>query len=357
MKAATYKKSVKIGARIVGENFPCFIIAEAGVNHNGDIKLAKKLIDAAVAAGADAVKFQTFTAEALVTAGAPKAGYQQETTGNHEDQYQMLKKLELEPQDFKKLAGYSAQKGIIFLSTPFDEGSADLLEKLHVPAYKIPSGEITNFPLLEHIAKKRKPVILSTGMSVMSEIKEAVACLQKSGAKDIVLLHCISSYPARAKEVNLRVMEALKRRFKMPVGLSDHTTGIYVPLAAVAMGACIVEKHFTLDKDLPGPDHRASLEPAELKEMVAAIRTVEKALGDGKRRLTAGEKDIKKAARRSLAATVDIPAGTVIKKEMLTLKRPGTGIPPKDIDGVIGRKSAKTIVTGQIITRDKVSSK
>jgi N,N'-diacetyllegionaminate synthase len=357
MKAATGKKSINIGGKIIGDGFPCFIIAEAGVNHNGKFALAKKLIDAAAEAGADAVKFQTFRADELVTAGAPKAKYQQETTGNDEDQYRMLQKLELKPDDFKKLSAYAVKRGIIFLSTPFDEASVDLLDSLEVPAYKIPSGEITNFPLLEYIGRKKKPVILSTGMSVMPEIKDAVSCLQKAGAKDTILLHCISSYPAPPEDANLRVMAALKRRFKLPIGLSDHTTGIYIPLAAAALGACVIEKHFTLDKTLPGPDHRASLEPAELREMVTAIRTVEKALGDGKRRLTAGEKALKKVARRSLVARVAIPAGTVIKKDMIAIKRPGTGLSPRYLSDIIGKKAVKNIAAGQVITWDKVSRK
>jgi N-acetylneuraminate synthase/N,N'-diacetyllegionaminate synthase len=344
-------KTVRIGGNIVGDGYPCFIIAEAGVNHNGDVSLAKKLIDAAVDAGADAVKFQTYATEDIVTRSAEKATYQKRTTGKQETQYEMLKKLELRSEDFNELSTYANKKGIIFLSTPFDEGSVDLLAKLGVPAFKIPSGEITNFPLLRKIARGKKPVILSTGMSVIKEIKEAVNIFQKEGTGEIVLLHCISSYPALAEDTNLRVMATFKRTFNLPVGLSDHTTGIYVPLAAAALGACIIEKHFTLDKSLPGPDHRASLEPGELKEMMTAIRTMEKAMGDGVRRLTAEEKAIRKAARRSLVARVDIPAGTVIKNDMIAIKRPGTGLAPKFLDDVIGKKAVKKFISGEIITR------
>ena len=355
MKTTAGMKSVKISGRYISEGFPCFIIAEAGVNHNGEIRLAEKLIDAAVKAGADAVKFQTFKTDALVAQGAEKARYQQETTGKTENQYEMLKKLEFKPADFKKLADYCRQKRIIFLSTPFDEKSVDLLQNLKVPAFKIPSGEITNLPLLTHIARKKKPVILSTGMSLSKEIKTAVALLQKEGSGNIVLLHCVSAYPARPEDINLRYMATLKRTFKLPVGFSDHTLGIAVPTAAAALGACVIEKHFTLDKAMPGPDHRASLEPDELTAMVTAIRTIEKALGDGKRRLSTEEKNIKKAARKSLVAAVDIPAGTSIKKEMLAIKRPGSGIEPGMIDKVIGKKTKTVIKRDELLRMAKLS--
>ena len=345
---------VKIAGRLIGEGKPCFIIAEAGVNHNGDVNLAKKLIDVARKAGADAVKFQTFSTEELVTAGAEKARYQRETTGADGAQFEMLQKLELGPGDFKKLSVYAREKDIIFLSSPFDKGSADLLDNLGVPAFKVPSGEITNFPLLKYIARKKKPVILSTGMSTLDEIKEAVEIIRREGSKEIVLLHCVSCYPARVEDMNLKVMETLRRTFGLPVGLSDHTVGIYIPVAAVALGACVIEKHFTLDKKLPGPDHQASLEPGELREMVKAIRDVEKALGDGLKRLTDEEEANKKAARRSLVAGVDIPAGAVITEEMLDIKRPGTGLEPRFINSVIGKKAKKKIASGEVITLDKV---
>jgi N,N'-diacetyllegionaminate synthase len=346
---------VKIADRQIGEGRPCFIIAEAGVNHNGDIGLAKKLIDAAHEAGADAVKFQTFKAEAIVTADAEKAEYQKVTTGSRETQIEMLKKLELKHEDFRELFTYARNKGIIFLSSPFDSDSVDLLDRLGVTAFKIPSGEITNIPLLRHIAGKGKPVILSTGMSDIDEVKEAVKVLRKNGAGEIVLLHCVSAYPARVEETNLRAMATLRRQFNLPVGLSDHTVGIHVPVAAVALGASVIEKHFTLDKKLPGPDHRASLEPGELKEMVAAIRDIEKALGDGIKRTTAEEADTKKAARRSLVTAKDIPAGTVITGDMLDIKRPGTGLEPKFIIDIIGKKAVKALKSGEIITLDKVT--
>lgn len=349
-------KTLKIAGKLIGEGAPCFIIAEAGVNHNGDIKLARKLIDAAIEAGADAVKFQTFEAEELVTTSAEKAGYQKQTTGADETQLEMLKKLELPARDFKSLSDYARKKGTIFLSTPFDKGSADLLDRLGAPAFKIGSGEITNFPLLKHIAGKHKPVILSTGMSTLDEVSEAVEVLLKEGSGEIALLHCVSCYPARIGDTNLKAMDTLKRTFNLPVGFSDHTTGMTAALGAVALGANIIEKHFTLNKDLPGPDHRASLEPAELKEMVEAIREIESALGDGIKRPVKGEEETRKAARRSLVARVNIPAGAVITADMLDIKRPGTGLEPKMMNLVVGKKAKKPVACGDVITRDKLAS-
>ena len=342
-------KTLKIAGKLIGQGAPCFIIAEAGVNHNGDVRLARKLIDAAVEAGADAVKFQTFEAEELVTETAEKADYQKETTGSKESQFQMLKKLELSEKDFESLFIYAQKKGIISLSTPFDKGSADLLDKLGVPAFKIGSGEITNFPLLKHIAAKQKPVILSTGMSTLDEVDRAVRTLKKDGSGEIALLHCVSCYPASTEDTNLRAMETIRRKFNMPVGLSDHSIGIHIPVAAVALGACIIEKHFTLDKNLPGPDHRASLEPDELREMVCAIREVEGALGSGVKRPVKAELDTRKAARRSLVARVDIPAGTIITEKMLDVKRPGTGVAPGEINLVIGKRARKPIRRNEVI--------
>ncbi len=345
--------TIKISNKVIGKNQPCFIIAEAGVNHNGDIKLAKKLVDIAVEARADAVKFQTFHAEALVTATAEKATYQKETTGSG-TQLEMLKKLELKDSEFKELVKYANSRGIIFLSTPFDTGSVDLLAKLGVPAYKIASGEINNFILLKHIASKQKPIILSTGMSTLREVEEAVKFLKKEGAKNIVLLHCVTAYPAKVEDTNLKAMETMQQLFNLPVGLSDHTMGIYVPIAAVALGACVIEKHFTIDRNLRGPDHRASLEPEELKEMVRAIRDIEKASGDGLKRPTKTEEANKKIARRSLVAKVDIPKGSTITEKMLDIKRPATGIEPKYLDKVIGKKAKISIKAGEVLTFTKI---
>lgn len=343
---------VKLGNRLVGEREPCFIIAEAGVNHNGDISLAIKLIDAAAAAGADAVKFQTFRAEDVVTADAEKADYQKETAGTGESQFQMLKNLELNRNDFQKLFDYARKKGIIFLSSPFDNEGVDLLEGLGVPAFKIPSGEITNYPLLKYIVAKNKPLILSTGMATLKEVKEALDVIK---SRDIILLHCVSSYPARIEDTNLKAMETLKNTFRLPVGMSDHSKGITVPVAAAALGACVIEKHFTLGRSLPGPDHKASLEPDELKQMVEAIRDVEKAMGDGLKQPAEKEEEIIKVSRRSIVAAVDIPGGTIITDEMLAIKRPGTGLEPKYLDKIIGGKTKVDIQRDELITFDMVS--
>ncbi len=345
---------VKIGNIWLGEGEPCFIIAEAGVNHNGDVNLAKKLIDVAREADADAVKFQTFRAEELVTETAEKADYQKETTSPEESQFNMIKKLELTGSDFEKISTYAQKKDILFLSSPFDNGSADLLEELGVPAFKIPSGEITNFPLLQYIARKHKPVILSTGMSTLDEVAAALKVIRGEGTEEIVLLHCVSSYPAKIVDTNLRAMATLKETFKLPVGLSDHTLGITIPIAAVALGACVIEKHFTLDKNLPGPDHKASLEPEELKEMVASIRDVEKAMGDGVKRPTKEEKATRKVARRSIVAKVDIAKGVVITGEMLAIRRPGTGIEPGNLGMVIGKRAKRQIMSDELITSSEV---
>ncbi len=345
---------VKIGDRMVGAGEPCFIIAEAGVNHNGQFALAIKLVDAAVKARADAVKFQTFRSEDIITTGAAKASYQQKSTGTSESQLEMIKKLELGKVDFKKLYNYARKKGIMFLSTPFDKGSVDFLDKLGVPAFKIASGEITNFPLLEHIARKKKPVIMSTGMSTLKEIRDALEVLKKGGTWNIVLLHCVSSYPARIEDMNLKAIETLRHALKLPVGLSDHSNGITISIAATALGACIIEKHFTLDRNLPGPDHQASLEPVELAAMVQAVRDTAKAIGNGRRRLTAAERDIKTTARRSIVASQDIPSGTIITEDMLAIKRPGTGIEPKRLYSVIGKTAKNYIRRDELISVKKL---
>jgi N,N'-diacetyllegionaminate synthase len=345
---------VRIANRLVGEGEPCFVIAEAGVNHNGDIRLAKKLVDVAKEAGADAVKFQTFKAESVVTRKAPKAKYQKQTTGYVESQYEMIRKVELSAGNFAEVARHAQKKRIMFLSTPFDNESVDLLDGLGVPAFKIASGEITNFPLIRYIAKKGKPVILSTGMSTLREIAEALQVIRSEGIRDIVLLHCVTAYPAKVEDVNLKAMETLRREFKLPVGLSDHTLGITIPIAAVALGACVIEKHFTLDKSLPGPDHRASLEPEELKQMIKAVREAEEAVGDGKKVPIEEEKQIQKVARRSIVARVSIPKGTIITEAMLDIKRPGTGIEPKHMSEVINAVARCRIEQDELLTMSKL---
>jgi len=315
-----------------------FIVAEAGVNHNGRFDFACQLIDAAQNAGVDAIKFQTFKAEKFISRFANKVEYQKKSTDSNNSQLDMVRKLELSFEDFVELKKYCNKKGIMFLSTPFDRESIDFLYNL-IDIYKIPSGEIINHPYLKHVASKNKPIIMSTGMANLGEVENAINTIMtiNSDAK-ISLLHCTTNYPAAYEEVNLKAMQTLLAAFKLPVGYSDHTLGMEVPIAAVAMGAKIIEKHFTLDKKLPGPDHKASLEPNELKEMVKAIRNIEKALGDGIKKPTKNEFEIMKVVRRSLIATRDIRVGEVIKESDITIKRPGTGILPKFKEIVIGMK-------------------
>jgi len=347
-------KTVNIGNRLVGEGEPCFIIAEAGVNHNGDVNLAKKLIDVARVAGADVVKFQTFKTENVVTENAEKAPYQKESTGAGESQYDMIKKLELSEEAHFELKYYADSQGIIFLSTPYDKGSVDFLVKLGVTALKISSADITNHPLLSHIAAKNLPVILAAGMASLGEVERAIEVIIGGGNQQVILLHCVSSYPARIEDVNLRVMNTLKEAFGFPVGYSDHTMGIEVSLSAAALGAVVIEKHFTLDKNLPGPDHRASLEPKELKQMIVAIRDVEKAMGNGIKKPTKEEEENRQVMRRSIMAKVDIPEGVIITEEALDIKRPGMGISPRYIDRLVGRKAKSNIKKDELITWDKL---
>lgn len=326
-----------------------FIIAEAGVNHNGDIEIAKKMIDAASAAGADAVKFQTFKAERIVSINAPKAEYQIENTNNTESQYQMLKKLEIDKETHLELMKYCREKNIMFLSTPFDIDSVHMLMELGIEIIKIPSGEITNLPYLREVARQKKKVILSTGMSNMQEVKEAVDILRQNGAEDITVLHCNTQYPTPMEDVNLRAMISMREELELPVGYSDHTQGIEVPIAAVAMGATVVEKHFTLDKTMEGPDHKASLEPDELSKMVKAIRNIEKALGDGNKNITESEKDNLSIVRKSIVAACRIEKGELFTEKNLTVKRPGDGISPMKWDEIIGNVSDKTYEVDEVI--------
>lgn len=333
----------------ISEDAPVFIIAEAGVNHNGSIVLAKQLIDIAAKAHADAVKFQTFIAEEVVSTDAPKAEYQKQTTDASESQLDMIKKLELSKEDHQELMDYAKQKNIMFLSTPFDNRSVDLLVELGVSLIKISSGEITNHPFLKYIAKKGLPIILSTGMSTLEEVAEAVSVIIAAGCKDLTLLHCTSNYPARAEDCNLLAMKTIADAFDVPVGYSDHTPGIYVPFATAAMGACVIEKHFTLDRNLLGPDHRASLEPSELEEMVLGIRLIEKARGSSVKAPVESELEVRDVARRSIVAKVDIPTGTVITADMLAFKRPGTGVAPKDANILIGKVAKHNLKKDELI--------
>lgn len=332
-----------------------FIIAEAGVNHNGDIEIAIKLVDAAVAAGADAIKFQTFVPEEIVTGTAEKAAYQKENVPGQETQLDMIRRLALSKDDFRTLKIYCDHKGIMFLSTPFDYQSVDFLNELGVPLFKIPSGELVNDRFLRYVAARGKPLIISTGMATLGEVEEALEAVQSAGNCQITLLHCTSAYPTPYEEVNLQAMVTLRHAFGLPVGYSDHTPGIEVAIAAVAMGAAVIEKHFTLSRRMEGPDHKASLEPDELAAMVRAIRNVEKAVGDGRKRPTPAERDAMRAARRSLVAACKITAGEVITDDKLALKRPGTGISPKMWSLVAGRRARVDIPADTVITWDMIS--
>lgn len=339
---------IRINNKTISENSPVFIIAEAGVNHNGDIKIAKQLVEEAKNAGADAIKFQTYKTENIVLKSAEKAEYQKRTTGNG-SQYEMLRKLELTKEDFRELANYAKIKGIIFLSTPSDKESVDLLCQLNVPLFKIGSSDITNFPLLKYVAEKRLPIVLSTGMSNLGEIEEAIKIIKDNGSKQIILLHCITNYPAKISNLNLRVINTLKSTFKLLVGFSDHSIGIYAAISAVSLGACVIEKHFTLSKDQQGPDHLASLNPNELREMIKAIRLIKKGLGNGLKIPTEDEEKIKKIARKSIVSKVNIPKGETISMDMLGVKRPGTGLSPKYLNIIIGRRAKEEIKKDKII--------
>lgn len=326
-----------------------FIIAEAGVNHNGDINNAKKLIDVAARAGADAVKFQTFKAENIVCKNAEKAEYQKSTTGTEENQFSMLKKLELTEEMHQELQAYCLEKNIMFLSTPFDLESIDYLDKEGIKIMKIPSGEITNYPYLIKMAKTCKPIIVSTGMAELNEVEEAVTILRDNGAKDITVLHCNTEYPTPYADVNLKAMLTLKDKLDLKVGYSDHTMGIEVPIAAVAMGATVIEKHFTLDKNMDGPDHTASLEPEELEAMIRAIRNIENALGDGIKSPSLSEKKNIDIVRKSIVAKKVILKGEIFTEDNLTVKRPGNGLSPMYWNELIGKMASKDYEIDEMI--------
>lgn len=326
-----------------------YIIAEAGVNHNGDVNIAKQLVDAAAEAGVDAVKFQTFKTENLVCKDAKKAEYQTETTDKTESQFDMLKKLELTLDMHRELIDYCKKKKVTFLSTPFDMESIDLLEQLEMEVYKIPSGEITNLPYLRKIGSLGKKVILSTGMSTIQEVQDAVKVLRESGSEDISVLHCNTQYPTPMEDVNLNVIQTMREALGVPVGYSDHTQGIEVPIAATALGATIIEKHFTLDRGMEGPDHKASLEPEELKKMVQAIRNIEKALGKKEKIPTESEKDNIPIVRKSIVAKVQIKEGEIFRESNITTKRPGTGLSPMLWDKVIGQKASRDFQADEMI--------
>jgi N-acetylneuraminate synthase len=328
------------------------IIAEAGVNHNGDLRLAKQLIDVAAEAGVDYVKFQTFKAEKIASKAAGKADYQKKTTEAAESQLQMLKKLELSHEDHLTLIDYCKQKSIEFLSTPFDLDSISMLRQLGIRLGKIPSGEITNLPYLKKMATEFETLVMSTGMADMNEIKEAVEVITSAGfsKQNLTILHCNTEYPTPYEDVNLNAMQSIAREFRVDVGYSDHTDGIEVPVAAVALGAVLIEKHFTLDRNMEGPDHKASLEPPELIQMVRSIRNIERAMGNGVKTPSPSEAKNKVIARKSIVAARDMKAGQVVGKEDLTTKRPGNGISPMRIEELVGKKLLLPILEDELFT-------
>lgn len=343
-------KKIKLGGRWIGEGELCFIIAEVGSNHDGKLEQAKQLIDIAVEAGADAVKFQTYSAEKLYSRKAPTMGYlkNNKLVEKNESVWDLIKRTEMSREWHKPLADYCKEKEIVFLSTPFDLEAVDELEEMKMAAYKIASFEITHLSLLEHVAKTGKPIILSTGMADLSDIELALDTVYKQGNRDVILLHCAVAYPPKYEDLNLKVIQTMRQAFQLPVGFSDHTLGVTSDIAVAALGACVIEKHFTTSRKLKGPDHPFALEPDELKNMVRVIRDTEASLGSPIKKHTFAEEEMYRLTRRSLIATDNIPKGTVITKEMIDVKRPGYGIHPKMMDVVIGR------VTKINIERDDV---
>jgi N,N'-diacetyllegionaminate synthase len=338
---------------MIGIGHPCFIIAEAGVNHNGKLELAKKLVDAAVAAGVDAVKFQTAKAEDVVVDSVEVADYAKKNIGKNITQLAMIKKFELSYDNFVYLHGYCEKKGILFLSTPHSIDAIDFLDKL-VPAFKIGSGDINNIPALRLVARKKKPIILGTGMSTMKEINDAISVIQSEKNNKIIALHCTTNYPCPLEEVNLRAMITMQHELDCLVGYSDHTLGSTVPLMAVSLGAVILEKHFTLNRNFSGPDHMASMTPKELTSMVQDIRKIETALGSEIKKPTASEKKIMRLVRKSIVANQPIKKGTRLTEQIVSIKRPGTGIPPKELQNIIGKKTKSFVDKDQIFQWDMV---
>lgn len=344
---------IYIHDRKIGRDEPVFIIAEAGVNHNGKLELAKKMVDKAKRAGVDAVKFQTFKAEDLVTENSEMADYQKKNISKDQSQYEMIKEKELGYEEFKNLKEYCDEKDILFLSTPHTEEAMNFLEDL-VPAYKIGSGDLTNLPFLKKVAQKGKPIILSAGMATLGEVEEAVKTIREEANEDLILLHCVTDYPTDIEKVNLRTIETLKTSFKTLVGFSDHTMGIIASIAAVSLGATVIEKHFTIDKEMEGPDHEASLEPNQLKKMIEKIRDIEKGLGDGIKKPTKEEKKTMENSRKSIIVGKNISKGTKFQKDILEIKRPGTGIKPKYLSKIIGKKAKEDIKKDSILTWDMI---
>jgi N-acetylneuraminate synthase len=345
-----WSQEFTINDKKIGHGHPAFIIAEAGVNHNGDIHLAKELIDVAARSGADAVKFQTFKSEKVATYQAKKAEYQESATQSDESQLDMIRKLELPFEAFKELQEHARSKGLTFLSTPFDLESVDYLAGLDVPAFKISSGELVNPLLLKKAVNYRKPIILSAGMATLGEIESALGLISKGGENRLALLHCVTSYPAPIEIANLRAIQTLRNTFKTIVGYSDHTLGITATIAAVALGAKVIEKHFTLDKKLPGPDHKASADPEELDKMIQEIRKTEASLGNGTKVPSQVELDIAKIARRSIVAARDLKKGEIITEDAIDLKRPAEGLPPKYLNLILGKKLNQDVESDSFIT-------
>ena len=346
-------QAFNIGGRLVGEGQPCLVIAEAGVNHNGSLDVALRLVDAAAEAGADVVKFQTFKAERVVSRRAAKADYQKTGDGDSQSMLEMLRRLELSDDDFRAIAEHARHRGIIFMSKGHRE-DIDFLVELGVPALKIDSAAVVYYSLLRKAAGTGLPIILSTGGSKLGEVEKALDILAEHGDPPVALLHCTTAYPAPFDQINLRAMLTLKAAFGLSVGFSDHSEGIEIPIAAAALGACIIEKHFTLDRSLPGPDHKASLEPQELRRMVEGIRKIEQALGDPRKRPTELERRNMQLMRRSLVAERDIAAGENLQADMVAFKRPGSGLGEDFLDLVIGRVAAKAIAAGDPITWDRI---
>lgn len=348
-------QSVKIGERLIGKNEPTFIVAEAGSNHNGSLQRARELIDVAAEAKADAVKFQSFTADSLTM---PRRGEKLKDSSRqkafNEKWHKVLKRLELPRQWHRELYDYANEKGLLFLSSCFDEEGADFLEQLGVPAFKIASIDLTNVPLIKHVARKKRPMIISTGLSTLGEIEEALQVIKKEGNEDVILLHSTSYYPALVEDANLLAMKTIRDAFQKPVGYSDHTFGIFTAVAAAALGACMVEKHFTVDRRLPGAQHRYAAEPEDLKWLVRGIRDAEKSLGSPIKRPVEKELAERKYGRRSLVAKINIPYGTKIEPEMVAIITPGGGISPKFADLAVGRKARIDIQAGDLITWDMI---
>jgi N-acetylneuraminate synthase/N,N'-diacetyllegionaminate synthase len=340
-----------IGPKEVGRSV--VVVAEAGLNHNGNLKRALRMVDEAARTGADAIKFQTFRTERVVSHSAPKAVYQRKTSRG-KTQLDMLRSLELSQADFVTVSRRARERRVMFLSTAFDCESADFLDSIGVPAFKIGSGEITNLPFLEHVARKGKPIILSTGMSYLEEVRDAISAIHSQGNDRIVLLHCVSSYPANPEDSNLRAIQTLRDTFNVPVGFSDHTMGTEIAIAAAALGAVLIEKHFTLSRKLRGPDQKASLEPKEFAQMVRGIRLVEQAQGSGVKAPTKEEEKMRLVARRSIVSSVNIREGQLISEDMVDFKRPGTGICPKDIRLLLGKRAAHNIRRDEVLTWDMV---